>query len=608
MICEKICVILISINVDKVTTVQNLKDTQQNLLFDPWALRFSPHLYNKLRRGWHGLFHDVLLQLMPAKELAERFHPELGRPTKELYSVAGLIFLKEFKNWTEEEAVDAYCFHSDVQYALNVSEGDAELSLRTLERYIKLFRELDLASKVFDEVTAVLVAHLELDLGHQRLDSTHVFSNMAMYGRTALMVKALRRLLTQVRRHHRERYEALPEALRTRYAPDNPSRPFGWARAKNTDEERRRLRQQVAEDMYLVLAFYDGEEGITNKDTYKQLLRVFEEHCTVLEDAVQVRPKSGARSLQSLSDQDATFDGHKGRGYQAQLSETCSEANEVQLITDVLPQTAADSDSAALPEVIEGLEESGRKPETLLADTAYGSDENEQYCAARGIELIAPVKQRHKGNEEALNAGDFEIDERSGEVQRCPAGHVPCRTRYSAERDEGYALFARATCEGCRHVGRCLVYKHKKYYRLKYSKKTLRLEARRRTQQTQAFKERYRKRSGIEGTNSALKRGRGFGRLRVRGRPAVGMALYLKAAGHNLLQAARCIQQRRKAALRGSQTQQNRPHGPLCLPWPLGTVLAGLSRATRRPLRWLPRPKTRTYHRKVHSPQTLLAG
>ncbi len=74
--------------------MRNLNDPEQTLLFDPWALVFSDRLYARLRSGWQGLFHDVLLRLMPAEELAEHFDPDLGRPTKELYSVAGLIFLK----------------------------------------------------------------------------------------------------------------------------------------------------------------------------------------------------------------------------------------------------------------------------------------------------------------------------------------------------------------------------------------------------------------------------------------------------------------------------------------------------------------------------------
>ena len=87
--------------------MQNLKDTRQIPLFDSWAQAFSTRLYEKLRTGWQGLFHDVLLKLMPAEELAQKFHPDVGRPTKELYSVAGLIFLKNCNDWTDEQAVEA---------------------------------------------------------------------------------------------------------------------------------------------------------------------------------------------------------------------------------------------------------------------------------------------------------------------------------------------------------------------------------------------------------------------------------------------------------------------------------------------------------------------
>ena len=170
LICRMIYVILMSRTMLRAKAMQNQNDPRQTLLFDPWALVFSHGLYARIRSRWQGLFHDVLLRLMPAEQLAEQFHPELGRPTKELYSVAGLIFLKEFNDWTEEEAVEAYCFRLDVQYALNVARGDAELSLRTLERYIKLFRELGLAGQVFDEVTRALIEYLEVDLSQQRLD------------------------------------------------------------------------------------------------------------------------------------------------------------------------------------------------------------------------------------------------------------------------------------------------------------------------------------------------------------------------------------------------------------------------------------------------------
>jgi len=44
----------------------------------------------------------------------------MGRPTKELYSVAGMLFIMEFRNWTHDAAADAYLFNLDVQYALQL--------------------------------------------------------------------------------------------------------------------------------------------------------------------------------------------------------------------------------------------------------------------------------------------------------------------------------------------------------------------------------------------------------------------------------------------------------------------------------------------------------
>ena len=71
------------------------------------------------------------------------------------------------------------------------------------------------------------------------------------------------------------------------------------------------------------------------------------------------------------------------------------------------------------------------------------------------------------------------------------------------------------------------------------------MAGRRREQQTEVFRTRYRRRSGIEGTHSGLKRRTGLGRLRVRGRPRVFQAIYLKITGWNILRAAACATMRK---------------------------------------------------------------
>jgi len=104
--------------------------------------------------------------------LGEHFDPKLNCPTKELYGLAGAIFLEAFFNLTIPQ---------------------------TVEHYLKLFAENDLASAVFHRVTSALIEGLELDVSRQRLDSTHLYSDMATFGRTKLMGVTIKRFLTQLK-------------------------------------------------------------------------------------------------------------------------------------------------------------------------------------------------------------------------------------------------------------------------------------------------------------------------------------------------------------------------------------------------------------------------
>ena len=57
---------------------------------------------------------------------------------------------------------------------------------------------------------------------------------------------------------------------------------------------------------------------------------------------------------------------------------------------------------------------------------------------------------------------------------------------------------------------------------------------RRQEQATPEFKEQHKIRSGIEATNSELKRCHGLAKLRVRGRPRVTLAVHLKVLALNV--------------------------------------------------------------------------
>jgi len=522
--------------------MQRMVDPRQTRLFDPFEAVLTETTRRRLENHWPGVFRHVILELMPVETLRQHFHPNLGRPTRELYSMAGLILLMEFHDWTKAQAVDAYSFHLDVQYALNLEPVAHDLSVRTLERYLVYFAQDGLAQRVMHDVTTRLVTLLGLKIDQQRLDSTHIFSDMAHFGRTRLLGVGLKRFLTQVKRHDPAAYAALPEALRQRYAPSD-LRLFADTARDQTSQ--RLLRQQVAEELHQVLQLFADPSPHAQRSSYKAMERIFHEQCEVQEQKVVLKAHAGSDVMQNPSDPDATYDGHKGPGYQAQIAETCHPDNETQLITSVLPQTAAVTDEKALAPVLEDLQASQLLPEELLVDTLYPSDENVQQAERLGVELVGPVPGAAPAQRpDDLTIDDFVVDEATECVTCCPDGQAPRRSVHDPATGKTRTLMPAAGCARCAYRNQCPVQEAGDGYHLEHTAKQRRMAGRRREQQTEVFRQRYRRRSGIEGTNSGLKRRMGLGRLRVRGRVRVFQAIYLKVTGWNILRAAACATMR----------------------------------------------------------------
>ncbi|MHC4609825.1 MAG: transposase [Planctomycetota bacterium] len=507
-------------------------DPRQKPLFDPAESMFSPMAIQYMREDWSGLFRTQILHLMPVAKIARHFHPTLGCPTKELYSMAGVIFLKEFFNLTIAETVHRYLTSGEWHFALNIVPTTASLSHATVERYMKLFAEDEIAAEIFHRVTSALIEALELDVSRQRLDSTHVFSDMASRRagrRTKLMAVAIKRFLTQLKRHHRAMYDELPEEFRGRYAPSQ-AKLFG-----DFTGGQKQLRQAVAEDLLFLVNRFCDDEAVTSRTSYQAMRRVLEEQGAVSEDRteVSVKARTGGQVMQNPSDPDATYDGHKGPGYQAQIAETCGEKNEVQLITGVEVEPAHQSDQEAVDPMLDQLEAHDRTPEALYGDGGYGRDKNVVEADARGVDLQSPVAGGPPQNEGDLTVDDFVIDERTEMVERCPDGCVATSSTHDAEKGQTRTVMTSADCSACAFFPQCPVQAVGGQYVLRHTPSQRRLAARRAEQATEAFEQNYRIRAGGESVNSGLKRKTGMGRVRTRGQPRVEMAVMLRCAGWN---------------------------------------------------------------------------
>ena len=513
------------------------KDHRTGYLFDPRD-SLDTKRRNLLDDSWATLFREKILAELPVEKLKDSFDPDFGRPTKELHMIMGALTLQQMLDLTDHETIKNVAFNMEWHYALNInseSGKEAYLSPKTLWSMQKLFSGLEMEDDIFDKVNDVLSRAFDVDKTKQRIDSIHIKSNMRHIGRIRLIAETIRKFLKNLKRHHKGLFDKLPPELVERYTNEREFSSFTLFKPSESEK----TLVSVCVDLFNLSQRFCKHQKVKKMDSYGLLLRVLDEQCIITGD--NVSPKSAkdvpASSLQNPSDPDATYDAHKGKGYQVQVMETYSEKKDdktLNLITYVEVEQAHESDAHALIPALEATKQQGLFPEEVLADSLYGGDENCEKAKEMGVEVVSPVMG--KDEESDVTLSDFEISEK-GRVVSCPRGHPPAY--YKVKKTRHSVGFVPDTCSSCPLVSECPVKPGKEYYYLRFDDKAMRLSRRRAYEKSQEFRDHYRMRTGIEATMSQYDRLTGVKELRVRGKGPVRFRAKLKATGVNLLRATK---------------------------------------------------------------------
>lgn len=538
-----------------------------------------PQKAARLERSWAEVFQSRALPLIDEPRFAHLYCPDNGRPNRAVQIVLGALLLKELFDLTDQEALEQLEFNLLWHHALRLTADEAHLPQKTLHNFRARLMAQDGGRLAFVETTDAIIAALGIRTGKQRLDSTHIMSNIATLTRLGLFCETLRVFLHAVQRQRPELVSRIPEGLLRRYLKED-GEATAYEDARSGDGRRRLA--VAARDLYRLVERFRGSGGRKLAE-YKLLRRLLHEQCHVGkhrdgrpedddddagEGKVPVALKDPTEiagdSLQSPHDPEATYSGHKGKGYEVQVAETCDPANITQLLTYVEPTPSSESDATVPVPLVEELAERGIQPEAVYSDTTYGSGRNGFELACRGIELVSPVAgSAPKGGAgpdledgtPRLTAADFHIDATEAAVTRCPAGHQAIEEWTYQDAPERVEIHvARAVCEACPLRVRCPVKLDRKQgvYVLKANLVQVNIEQRRRAEASPEWRERYAVRAGIEATNSELKRRHGLGRLRVRGGLRVRLAVYLKALACNVKRMIYALQAQADQTLKGS--------------------------------------------------------
>lgn len=465
---------------------------RQGKLFDAYGL-MTPQKKAACEKSWAGPFHEKALPvlLVAEPEFAGLYDERMGRPNCPVALLSGLHILKEMHNLTDMEALGELEFDARWWYAFGLEPDDAKLCQKTLHNFRQAVMRHGKGQVIFRKTTDALISALGISVTRQRLDSTHILSNFAVLNRLGLFCETMRVFLHTLRKADNVLYEGISGGMLKRYSDDSR---YSDARK---EEGRRRL-AVAARDLYRLVELFKGNAVVEKLNEYGLMKRLLTEQCEISdkpeppvegdddggEPPVPVKLKAPvdveSASLQTPHDEDVTYSGHKGKGYEVQLAESCVESNPVELITEAQVTPSSGSDSAALLPVIASLEKSGHKPEEIIADTGYSGAKNASEAAGHGVNLCAPAPARGK----PLPGVSYPVP-----ADKCPENR----------KEAGEWLKSREA--------------------------------------QPEFKKRQAIRAGIEGTNSELKRRHGMRKLRVRGGERVKLAVYFKVTACNLKRA-----------------------------------------------------------------------
>ena len=502
-------------------------------MFDRWSY-FGDKRRRLMEQSWAGVFRNHLLVELPVDDLCRHLDERMGRPSKDLHVVIGVLLLQQLHDLSDAETVEALAFNMAWHYALDVrSEADSYFCEKTLRNYRRLFIEQGLDELLFRCLTDRMVQGFSVDTSHQRMDSTALRSAMRALTRLGIVVESISKFARELERYHPGLHEQISKEVIRRYVDREGNGAFA-----NTapSVSKRRLGEAGQDLLALVLQFRDT--AAAKLSSFAILERVLRDQFEIVDDECGDRDAKRAAirdpkdvpcdTVGNPADPDASYNAHKGQGYMAQIVETYCEddSNEAvaatpDLITHVEVHKMTVHDGHRLADALDDLSERALTPAVMLGDSHYGSSDNMALTREQNINLVAPARPPKGAVSGRLTLEDFTLNE-EGLVLRCPNNVEPVSA--SLAKAKLQARFDPSICQKCPDILRCPVQAAKRdgqFSRFQYTPARAANQKRRLYEQSDAFRDVYRWRAGIEATMSRLKYQMSLAHLRIRGMPAM---------------------------------------------------------------------------------------
>ena len=310
----------------------------------------------------------------------------MGRPSKYLHVVIGVLLLQQLHDLSDAATVEALAFNMAWHYALDTrSEADSYFCEKTLRNYRRLFIEQGLDEMLFRRLTDRLVQAFSVDTSRQRMDSTALRSAMRALTRLGIVVETISKFARELERRHPGLCRLIDDDVIARYVVREGEGCF----ANTAPSVSKRRLGEAGQDLLALALQFRNTAAAAKLSSFTILEQVLRDQFEIVDVVPKARlqrddddahgaPLAAIRASQDVpcdtvgnpSDPDASYNAHKGQGYVAQIVETyCEDGNgndgddeETAATPDLCQWRAVDSEG----EVLDILVQSRRNKKAAL--------------------------------------------------------------------------------------------------------------------------------------------------------------------------------------------------------------------------------------------------
>ena len=399
---------------------------------------------------WHNQFRKYVVSRIDETVFKVLFNETTGAPNASVSLLVGMMILKESFGWSDSQLFEQCRFNLLARSALGLFNLNdtlpAESTYYLLRKRMYEYQNQTGAAimeKTFKQITSDQVQEFEVNGRSIRMDSKLIGSNIALYSRFEIIHHTLCRFYKTLNRQEKSRLSAKDKQPLRILTKEEPQKTV----YRSTREEIKSRLQPMGVLMYKIINTYTYHKS----EQYQLLCRVFDEQYKIAEDQqIQLRQREeiASDSVQSPHDPDSAYR-HKGdqqvKGYSINITETTSDDDSVDLITNVMVEKANVPDTQFVQPAIEATSEvTGQKVEKVYADGAYQSPVNDEYCEDIDMVFTGIQGAPSRYDLEMTSSGLIVTDTQTGEcIQAVLAKKIKNskEDRWRIKTSDGYKYF-----------------------------------------------------------------------------------------------------------------------------------------------------------------------